>query len=180
MALNMWMLVNWQVYAKKLSWLIWRKCLSIYMMWLSKITERLYEDNQCAISRTFRIPVNYCCTALCMFNGQTQTFERNLLKFAVVVSINVRQLKCPMCLSTKIEYLHFKLGDCLVNSVGIAPREPLDGLQSYLGVEDIFSTHPQRHRGSPSFLYNGYRAFFRVKTAVECFWPPTPFWRRGC
>jgi len=150
------------------------------MMWLSKVTEGLCEDNQCSIKGTLRSPVNYYFTELSMLNGHTQKCERNLSNFMVLVSTNVHQLKSPMCLPTKIEYLHCKLGGCLVSSVGRATREPLDDLESYLSGEDIFSTHPERRTCSPRFMYNEYRAFFRVKTAVEFCWPTTPFWRRSC
>jgi len=61
----------------------------------------------------------------------TQNFERKLSKFTGEVSINVHPLTSPLCLSTKIEYLHCNLGGCLVSSIGIATRDPLDGL----GVE---------------------------------------------
>jgi hypothetical protein len=45
------------------------------------------------------------------------------------------------------------------SSVGIATRYGLEGpgIESRWGV--IFRTYPDRLRGQPSFLYNGYRVF---------------------
>ena len=54
---------------------------------------------------TFRIPVNYYCTVLNMFNGHTKNFDRNLYNFAAVVSTKVLKEINLICLSTKIEYL---------------------------------------------------------------------------
>ena len=40
--------------------------------------------------------------------------------------------------------------------------------------EHYFCTRPNRPRGSPSLLYNGYRLFPRGKTARAWRWSPTP------
>ena len=100
MALNMWMTVNWQVFARKRSWLNLRKSACIYMMWLAKITEDLYEGNRCAIRGTWRSHVNDYLPVLPIFNRHTQTLERKLANFTVVVSTNVHPVTSPMCLST--------------------------------------------------------------------------------
>jgi len=61
------------------------------------------------------------------------------------------------------------------SSVSIATRYELGGpgIKSRWG--EIFRTCPDRSRGPPSLLYNGYRVFPGSKAAGAWRWPPTPF-----
>jgi hypothetical protein len=45
------------------------------------------------------------------------------------------------------------------SSVGIVTGYGMDGPRSNPGVGEIFCTRPERSRGPPSLLYNGYRFF---------------------
>jgi len=61
------------------------------------------------------------------------------------------------------------------SSVGIATRygAALSGDRIPVGAR-FFRTHPDRHWGSPSLLYSGYRVFPGGKAAGTWSWPPIP------
>jgi hypothetical protein len=62
------------------------------------------------------------------------------------------------------------------SSVGIVTRYGLEGpgIESPWGGGQIFRTRPDRFRGPPSLLYNGYRVVAGCKAAEAWRWPPTP------
>jgi hypothetical protein len=49
--------------------------------------------------------------------------------------------------------------------VGIVTRDGLEGPRIESRWGEIFRTYPDRLRGPPSLLYNGYRVFLGVKAA---------------
>jgi hypothetical protein len=58
--------------------------------------------------------------------------------------------------------------------VGIATGYVLDGLGLNLGGYEIFRTCPDRSRGPPSPMYNGYRVFPGVKSSWGVMLIPHP------
>jgi len=62
------------------------------------------------------------------------------------------------------------------SSVAIATCYRLDGLgiESRWGWREVFRTRPDRSRGPPGLLYNGYRVFPGGKTAGTWRSPRTP------
>ena len=78
--------------------------------------------------------------------------------------------------------VHWRIRNSLHNSrgrdgsVGIATRYGLDGpgIESRWGGGEIFRTRTDRHWGTPSLLYNGYRVFPVGKAAGAWRWPPPP------
>jgi hypothetical protein len=61
------------------------------------------------------------------------------------------------------------------SSVGIATRYGLEGLVIESRWGEIFRTYPDRFRGPPSLLYNGYRVFPGGKCGRDVMLTLTPF-----
>ena len=64
-------------------------------------------------------------------------------------------------------------GAGIAQSVSDSLRAGRYGYWNPVGGE-IIRARPDRHRGPPSLLYNGYRVFPGGKLAGEWRWPPTP------
>jgi hypothetical protein len=88
------------------------------------------------------------------------------------------QSEAPVALSQASKHLilcgYQKLEGSRDSVVGIATRYGLEapGIESRWG--EIFRTYPDRLRGPPILLYNGYRVFPGVKAAGAWCWPHSP------
>ena len=87
-------------------------------------------------------------------------FKTEICNFGRFVSYPVVLLRNPCKLSTFRNRVR-----CRDGVVGIATRYRLEGpgIESRWG--DVFRIYPDRLRGPPSLLYNGYRVFPGVKAA---------------